>query len=63
MLPAADTAEGGTDRSLHTNLVKGNFLLDDELYWNYGSYPLGPPGGGPTGDYGTIIIWGHLDAK
>jgi TolB-like protein len=46
------------------NLVNGNFIMNNELYWNFGSFPTPPPGGGPIwSGYGTIIIRGHLDAK
>jgi tetratricopeptide (TPR) repeat protein len=46
------------------NLVNGGFLMNNELYWDFGSYPAPPPGGGPIwAGYGTIIIRGHLDAK
>jgi hypothetical protein len=52
------------DRIQAANLVNGNFIMSDELYWNFGSYPLAPPGGGPIrSGYGTIIIRGHLDAN
>ncbi|MCX5752993.1 MAG: tetratricopeptide repeat protein [Candidatus Krumholzibacteria bacterium] len=56
----------GTDtgRIQAANLVNGNFIMNDELYWDYGSYPVAPPGGGPIWNgYGIIIIRGHLDAK
>ena len=59
-----DGTEADTDRIQAANLVNGNFIMNDELYWNYGSYPIAPPGGGPIWNgYGIIIIRGHLDAK
>jgi tetratricopeptide (TPR) repeat protein len=52
------------DRIQAANLVNGNFIMNNELYWNYGSYAIAPPGGGPIrSGYGTIIIRGRLDAK
>ncbi len=45
------------------NLANGNFILDPDLYWLFGSYPVPPPGGGPAGSgFGTILIEGNLDA-
>jgi tetratricopeptide (TPR) repeat protein len=59
-----DGAASDRDRIQAANLVNGNFILNDELYWNYGSYAIAPPGGGSIwSGYGTIIIRGHLDAK
>jgi|WetSurMetagenome_2_1015567.scaffolds.fasta_scaffold05696_2 tetratricopeptide (TPR) repeat protein len=56
--------ETAVDLIQAANLVNGGFLMNDELYWDFGSFPSPPPGGGPiwTG-YGTIIIRGHLDAE
>lgn len=52
------------DAAQAANLVNGGFIMNTELYWYYGSYPMAPPGGGPIGNgYGTIIIRGHLDAN
>jgi hypothetical protein len=51
------------DDMLTANLVNSNFIVSDELYWNYGSWALAPPGGGPVWKgYGIIIIRGNLDA-
>ncbi len=64
--PAMETdgAESGMDRIQAANLVNGGFIMSDELYWNFGSYPIAPPGGGSIWDgYGRIIIRGHLDAN
>jgi tetratricopeptide (TPR) repeat protein len=64
--PSMETGgtKGDMDRIQAANLVNGGFLMNDELYWNYGSYPTDPPGGGPVwSGYGRIIIRGHLDAK
>ncbi len=45
----------GMDAIQAANLVNGNFIMSDELYWNFGSYPIAPPGGGP--------IWRRLRAN
>jgi tetratricopeptide (TPR) repeat protein len=59
-----DGAGTDMDRIQAANLVNGNFIMSDELYWNFGSYPIAPPGGGSIGNgYGRIIIRGHLDAN
>lgn len=60
----SEGAGTGMDGIQAANLVNGNFIMSNELYWDFGSYPIAPPGGGPIWDgYGTIIIRGHLDAK
>jgi tetratricopeptide (TPR) repeat protein len=52
------------DQIQAANLVNGNFIMNDELYWNFGSFPSPPPGGGPIWNgYGRIAIRGHLDAN
>ena len=57
-------AETDLDLIQASNLVNGNFLMNNELYWDFGSYPIPPPGGGPIwSGYGTIIIRGLLDAE
>jgi len=57
------TGGDGMDDMLTANLVNSNFIVSDELYWNYGSWALAPPGGGSAWrGYGIIIIRGNLDA-
>ncbi len=54
--------EAGVDQIQAANLLNGNFIASDELYWNYGSFAIAPPGGGPVWKgYGIIIIRGNLD--
>ena len=55
--------EGGLGSVQAANLANGNFILDPELYWFFGSYPAAPPGGGLGGTgFGTIFIEGNMDA-
>jgi tetratricopeptide (TPR) repeat protein len=64
--PSIKPEGAGTDLDMiqAANLVNGNFIMNNELYWDFGSYPIPPPGGGPIrSGYGTIIIRGRLDAK
>jgi tetratricopeptide (TPR) repeat protein len=64
--PSIQPEGAGTamDRIQAANLVNGDFIMNDELYWNFGSYAIPPPGGGPIwSGYGRIIIRGHLDAN
>jgi tetratricopeptide (TPR) repeat protein len=57
-------AQTGMDLIQSANLVNGGFLMNNELYWDFGSFPIPPPGGGPIrSGYGTVIIRGHLDAN
>ena len=57
------TEGDGMDDMLAANLVNSNFIVSEELYWNYGSWALAPPGGGPVWrGFGIIIIRGNLDA-
>jgi tetratricopeptide (TPR) repeat protein len=53
----------GFDQVQASNLINSNFIINNGLYWNYGTLPIEPPGGGPikTG-FGTVIIKGSFDA-
>jgi tetratricopeptide (TPR) repeat protein len=63
-LISPEGAGADMDAAQAANLVNGGFIMNTELYWYYGSYPMAPPGGGPIGNgYGTIIVRGHLDAN
>ena len=52
----------GLEQIQSANLINSNFIINNNLYWNYGTLPFAPPGGGPikTG-FGTVIIEGYLD--
>ena len=53
----------GIDHIQAANLINSNFIINNELYWLFGSFPIAPPGGGPIlSGFGTIIIEGNLDA-
>ncbi|MBN2070977.1 MAG: tetratricopeptide repeat protein [Candidatus Krumholzibacteriota bacterium] len=55
--------EGGLGSVQAANLANNQFIMNTDLYWLYGSYAIEPPGGGPVGKgFGTIMIWGNLDA-
>ena len=55
--------EGGLGSVQAANLANGHFILDPDLFWLFGSYPVAPPGGGPVGTgFGTILIEGNMDA-
>jgi hypothetical protein len=59
----SEQTEAGMDRIQAANLVNGKFILNDELYWNFGSDAIAPPGGGPVwSGFGVIVIKGDLDA-
>jgi tetratricopeptide (TPR) repeat protein len=60
----AEEAEAGLGHVQTINLIDGDFLMSDELYWRYGSWAVAPPGGGPVWKgYGIITIRGNPDAK
>jgi len=64
--PSMEPEGAGTDlaRIQAANLMNGSFIIDNEWYWDFGSLPIAPPGGGPVWNgLGIIIIRGHLDAE
>jgi len=60
----AEEMEVGLGQIQAANLINGDFIATDELYWRYGSWAIAPPGGGPVWrGYGIITIKGNPDAN